>query len=116
MAHINHNSGIIALTSEVGFSLVKYFELTATGVAQTLTISPPAKRLIIRNADDTNNLFICIDGQEASTVVGPIPGSNIKIGPAGIFTMDFDSLSSLSMISDGAAVAEGILGFKGIDP
>lgn len=114
MAHINHNAGLITLTSEVGFSLVKYFELTATGTPQTLTIDPPAKRLIIRNADDTNNLFIRIDGGEASTSIGPIPGNNIKIAPSGVFTMDFDSLSSLSMVSNGSVLVEGILGFKGI--
>lgn len=114
MAHINHNSGLITLTSEVGFSLVKYFELTATGVAQTITISPPAKHLIIRNTSSSDNLFIRIDGEEASTEVGIIPGDNIKIGPQGIFTMGFDSLSSLSMVSSGLSPVEGILGFKGV--
>lgn len=113
MANIQHNGGLPILTSEVGFSQVKYFETTVGGTAFTLSIDPPAKRLILRNTDSTDGVFLRIDGEEATTSVSAIPGDNIKIGPQGIFTMDFDSLSTISIISSGTAVVEGILGFKG---
>lgn len=114
MANLSHNGGLPNLVSEIGFSLVKYFETTLTVSPQTLTIDPPAKRLILRNTDDNENVFIRVDGQVVSATIGAVPGDNIKIGPGGIFTMDFDSLHSLSMVSSGSAVVEGILGFKGI--
>lgn len=114
MANIAHKGGLPNLVSEIGFDLVKYFEGNITGSAHTLTINPPAKRLILRNKSLTDSVYLNVSGNPADTSVGLVPGDNIKIDGQGVFIMDFDSLASVSLITDGPSVTvEGILGWKG---
>jgi len=113
---IAHNGGLVDAVLELGFDAVKYFEITANGTAQKLTISPPARRLTLRNADENNPVYFNITGDAATTVVSSTPGDNIKIGPLCVFTMDFDTLTCISFITAGSDVlVEGILGWKGTD-
>lgn len=111
---ISHSSGLVDAILELGFDAVKYFEITANGTPQKLTISPPARRLTLRNADDTNDFYFNITGDDASTAVSSMPGDNIKLGPLCVFTMDFDTLTDISFVTGGSNVlVEGILGWKG---
>ncbi len=115
MAHLKHNGGIVQGVLELGFDAVKYFEITANGTAQELTISPPARRLTLRNTSASDAIYFNLTGTAATTVVSAIPGDNIKVGPGCIFAMDFDTLSTISFITTGADVlAEGTLGWKGL--
>ncbi len=115
-SQIAHSGGLVDVVLELGFDAVKYFEITANGGAQLLTISPPARRLTLRNADTNNPFYFNITGEDATTVVSSIPGDNIKLGPECIFTMDFDTLTAVSFITAGSDVlVEGIIGFKGTD-
>ena len=51
-----------------------------------------------------------------TTSVSSIPGDDIKIVEECTFSMDFDTLTSISFITTGPNVlVEGILGWKGID-
>lgn len=113
MANIIHKGGLPNLFSEIGFTDVKYFETEIGGSAVTISINPPATRLILRNTSSSDDLFLRVDGEEAGTDVGIVPGDNIKVGANGIFTMDFDTLSSVSLVASGTVAVEGILGFKG---
>ena len=114
MAQIKHSGGIIDAVLELGFDAVKYFEITASGTSQTLTISPPARRLTLRNSDATNPFYFNITGNAATTAVGSTPGDDIKLGPKCVFEMDFDTLTAVSFVTAGSDVlAEGILGWKG---
>jgi hypothetical protein len=115
MAEMRHNGGIVSTYLELGFDQVKYFEVELTTTPYTLTdMVPPPRRLQLRNASETENVYLNITGDAAQPIVGPSPGDNIKVGPQGIFIMDFDVLRSISMVTgSGVATVEGILGFKG---
>lgn len=118
MSQIKHNSGLHTIVSESGFDMVKYFEATVSGTAQSITIedtSPPAKRLSVSNRGTSGNLFINITGDTATSSVSFTPGDNIKIEPGCSFTMDFDTLRTISFISDeaGGVAMSGLLGWKG---
>ena len=111
---ISHAGGLVDAVLELGFDNVKYFEIIATGTAQELSLSPPAKRLTLRNTHETADFYFNITGTAATTVVSAIPGDNIKLGPLCIFTMDFDNLTTISFITGGTSITiEGILGWKG---
>lgn len=110
---LRHNGGLVDAIIELGFDAVKYFELTANGTAQMLTLSPPARRLTLHNESETDDVYFNITGDNATTSVGPIPGDNIKLGPLCSFTMDFDTLTQVSFITSGANVmVEGLIGWK----
>ena len=114
MSNMLHKGGLPELFAEVGFSIVKYFEGTISSTATTIDLDPPCKRVVIRNTNTTNPLYLRVDGQVASSSVGIVPGDNIKIAGLGIFVMDFDSVHSVSLITtSGTVFVEGILGFKG---
>lgn len=112
MGKYAHNGGLLEGVLEVGFDSVKYFEGTITNTATGFSISPPAKRLSVLNKSDTGNVYVRIDGQDAVANASFIPGDNIKVGPGCTFTMDFDTLSQVSFISNGSVNIEGLLGFK----
>ena len=115
MAKLKHNGGIVEAVIELGFDAVKYFEIGASGTAQSISISPPARRLTLRNPSTTDDLYFTVNGDTATTVVSSTPGDNLKLGPGCIFELDFDSLTNISFITTGSAVtAEGHLGWKGI--
>ncbi len=115
MAQLKHSGGIVEAVIELGFDTVKYFELVASGTSQTLTISPPARRLTVRNTSSTQPFYFNVTGGAATTAIGPIPGDDIKVPTDCTFTMDFDTLTSLAVITSGTSVTiEGTLGWKGI--
>lgn len=110
---MKHNHGLVDVILELGFDAVKYFEITATGAAQMLTISPPARRVTLRNASTTTAAYFNITGNDAAATVSSTPGDNIKLGPECTFEMDFDTLTKISFITDsGTALIEGWLGWK----
>jgi hypothetical protein len=114
MANIKHSGGVVEAIVELGFDAVKYFELTATGVAQTLSMSPPARKLVLKNTSLSDVVYFNVSGSSATTSVSSTPGDNIKLHPSCSFEMDFDALSNISLITGGASVTvEGILGWKG---
>jgi len=114
MANIAHKGGLPGLISEIGFDVVKYFEGTITGTAFTLSIDPPAKRVIIRNTDTTTPVYLNVNGGIAVASASLTPDDNVKIPADAVFTMDFDSVSQLSLITSGPPVfIEGTLGWKG---
>ncbi len=111
---LSHSGGLVDAVIELGFDAVKYFEGTMTGSPSTITISPPARRLTVKNLDADNAVFLNITGASATTAVSFVPGDNIKVAALCTFEMDFDSLTSLSFITAGANVEiQGVLGFKG---
>jgi len=111
---IAHNGGLVDAVIELGFDAVKYFEITASGTSQILTLSPPARRLTLYNADGTNNFYFNVVDDAAVASAGSVPGDNIKLRPGSIFTMDFDTLDTVAFITTGSGVlVEGILGWKG---
>ena len=111
---MHHNAGLVDVVSEVGFDAVKYFEMDATSTAQMLSITPPAKRLTLRNTSTTEDIYFNILGDDAVASASSIPGDNIKLGPGCTFTMDFDTLTNVSIVSGGGtASVEGWLGWKG---
>ena len=113
---IAHNGGLVDAILELGFDAVKYFEITANGTAQKLTISPPARRLTLRNDSTTDPFYFNVTGSDATTSVSSTPGDDIKLGPECIFSMDFDTLTCVSFITKGPSVlVEGILGWKGTE-
>ena len=117
MTMLNHSGGLVEVVLELGFDQVKYFEGSITGTASGFAISPPARRVTVSNQDSTNDVYLRInppEGETAETTVGFTPGDNIKIGAGCTFSMDFDALSEISLVTEGATVAvEGILGWKG---
>lgn len=115
MSKIQHSGGLIEAVLELGFDRVKYFEGTITGTAQGISnISPPARRLTIRNTDSTDPVYLNITGVDAQASASFSPGDNIKIGPGCTWSMDFDSLKEISLITSGPSVfIEGVLGWKG---
>ncbi len=114
MAKLQHSGGLVEAVLELGFDAVKYFEITANGTPQKLTIGPPARRLTLRNVSTTDPVYFNITGSDASTSVSSTPGDNIKLGPECTFSMDFDTLTCVSFVTGGATVlVEGILGWKG---
>ena len=115
MARIKHSGGLLDATIELGFDVVKYFEGNISSTASGFNISPPARRIIVRNTSSTNDVFLNVIGNNATTSVSFVPGDNIKVATQGTFTMDFDSLTSVSFITaSGTAFIEGLLGFKGV--
>jgi len=111
---IHHNGGLVDAILELGFDAVKYFEIAATGTAQMLTIDPPARRLTLKNTSATEDVYFNVTGDDAVATASSIPGDNIKLGPGCVFTMDFDVLTHVSLISGGGtATIEGWLGWKG---
>ncbi len=114
MSTIQHSGGLIETIIELGFDAVKYFEITASGTAQTLSLSPPARRLTLHNTHASDSFYFNITGSNATTAVGSTPGDNIKLGPKCVFSIDFDTLISISFITAGTEVlVEGTLAWKG---
>lgn len=114
MANIFHKGGLPELISEIGFSQVKYFEGNISSTATTIDLDPACRRVVIRNVSSTIPVYVRLDGDIATSTAGMIPGDNIKVPTLGIFTMDFDAITTISMITaSGTAFVEGILGFKG---
>ncbi len=115
MAEIKHNGGIVEAVLELGFDDVKYFEGTITDAASGFSISPPARRLIVNNKSTSIDVYLRIDGIDAAASVSFTPGDNIKIEASGTFTMDFDTLTTVSLITASGETAdvEGLIGFKG---
>jgi len=117
---MRHSGGLVDVVLELGYDQVKYFEGTIAGTATGFTITPPARRITVMNQDGANAVYLRINppaGETAEASVGFTPGDNIKIGAGCNFSMDFDSLSEISLVTDGASVdIEGILGWKGIHP
>lgn len=114
MAGLKHSGGIIDVVLELGFDQVKYFEGDITGTASGFTINPPARRLQLTNRSDGHDVYFSVNGTTATTVVGFVPGDNIKLGPGCSFNMDYDVLTEISLITGGNTVSvEGVLGWKG---
>lgn len=114
MANVKHSGGVVEAIVELGFDAVKYFEMSVTGTAQTISMSPPSRRLVLKNTSGTDAIYFNVTGSTATTTVGATPGDNIKLGPGCSFEMDFDALFSVSLVSAGASVTvEGVLGWKG---
>lgn len=111
---ISHSGGLVDAVLELGFDQVKYFESSITDTATGFTISPSARRIILNNRNTTGDVYLRINDSPATTSVGFVPGEDIKIGPGCSFTMDFDVITEISLITTGVTVAiEGILGWKG---
>ena len=115
MANINHNKGLPELVAQVGFSIVKYFEGNISSSPTTLSIDPPARRLLLHNTDKTNSVYFRVNKGAATTAVGLIPGDDIKVAAGGIFIMDFDTIHELSLVSGSVVFVEVTLGFQGVD-
>ena len=114
MAKIEHSGGLVEAVLELGFDQVKYFEGDITDTATGFTITPPARRLQLTNRSESDDVFFRVNGSTATTDVGFVPGDNIKLGPGCSFTMDYDILTELSLVTAGATVpVEGLLGWKG---
>jgi hypothetical protein len=117
MAEMKHSGGIVEAVLELGFDTVKYFEGCVTTVATGFTVSPPAKRFSLSNRGAESAVYVRINPEEGETalpVVSFVPGDNIKIGPGCNFSMDFDSVREISMITaSGTVLVEGLLGWKG---
>lgn len=114
MSNILHKGGLPDLVSEIGFSVVKYFEGTIGSTATTIGLDPPCKRVVIRNTSQSIPVYLRVDGIIATSTASIVPGDNIKIAALGTFIMDFDTVDSVSLITaSGTAFVEGILGFKG---
>lgn len=115
MAKIQHSGGLVEAVLELGFDMVKYFEGTINGTPQSITnLDPPARRLTIRNTDADNPVYLNITGDAASASASFAPGDNIKIGAGCTFSMDFDTLTNISLVTEGPNVnIEGTLGWKG---
>lgn len=115
MAKIQHSGGLVEAVLELGFDMVKYFEGTMNGTAQSISnIDPPARRLTIRNTSLTDDVYVNVTGNPATASAGFALGDNIKIGPGCTWSMDFDTLTDVSLITSGADVdIEGVIGWKG---
>lgn len=116
MAQMRHSGGIVDAVLELGFEAVKYFEGDITASAVTISLpTTPARRIVLKNKSETDDVYLRIDGNTAVANVGITPGDNIKIGPGCSFTMDMDIIETVSMITTGPTVpVEGLLGFKAI--
>ncbi len=114
MAELKHSGGIVQSVLELGFDRVKYFELTASGTAAGFSITPPARRILVRNIDTNNSTWINLTGSTAEPTSGNVPGDNIRIRPTCTFNMDLDTLTSVSFVttSGSPALVEGVLGWK----
>ena len=111
---ISHNGGLADVVLELGFDTVKYFEGVITSTASGFNISPPARRVIVNNRNENGDVYLRINDGTATTDVAFIPGNNIKISPGCSFSMDFDSIKEISLVTAGESVqVEGILGWKG---
>lgn len=114
MAELKHNGGLVEAVLELGFDQVKYFEGDITGTAVGFTIDPPARRLQLTNRSENEDVYFRVNGSPATTSVSFVPGDNIKLGPGCSFTMDFDILTEISLVTAGGTVpVEGLLGWKG---
>lgn len=115
MSQIKHNSGLSEQVSEIGFDTVKFFSGPITTTAYTLSIEPPARRIIVRNASQTNDLFVRINNGAATATESLVPGNNIKICALCVFTMDFDTINEVSLVAgSGTVEVECLLGWKGV--
>lgn len=112
---MRHSGGLNQLVVELGFDQVKYFELTATTSAQTISFNEPARRLHVKNAEASGGQDIFLNVTSTATdSVGVAPGDNIRVRPTCTFTMDFDAFTCVSFITaSGTAQVDGLLGFKG---
>jgi len=109
-----HSGGLVDAILELGFDEAKYFEGTITGTASGFTITPPARRLQILNLSTTDDVFFTVNDGNAETTVGFVPGNNIKLRPSCSFELDYDAVTEISFITEGASVEiEGLLGWKG---
>lgn len=115
MASIAHSGGIVDAVLELGFDQVKYFESSITSTATGFTINPPARRIIVENFSTTDSVYLRINDSPATTIVSFTPGDNIRIKAGCTFSMDFDSVTEISLVAaDGVSVnIGGLLGFKG---
>ena len=115
-SQMRHSGGLNQLVVELGFDQVKYFELVANTVAQTITFNTPARRLSVSNKEAVggSSVFVNVTGVAAAASAGITPGDNIRIRPTCTFTMDFDAFTCVSIIADvGTAQVDALLGFKG---
>lgn len=114
MASFKHSGGIVEAVLELGFDRVKYFEASVGSTATGFTIDPPARRLYLTNKSENSDVYFRINSSPATTVAGLLPGDDIKLGPGCSFTMDFDILTEISLVTTGITVpVEGLLGWKG---
>jgi hypothetical protein len=112
---MRHSGGIVEAYLELGFDTAKYFEITANSTAQMLSLSPPARRLTLRNASTTDPFYFNVTGSDAVASANSTPGDNIKLNAQCVFEMDFDTLTNVSFITTGPEVlVEGLLGWKGV--
>jgi hypothetical protein len=113
-SHIRHGGGLNQTVIELGFDTVKFFEGTITTTPLTISITPPARRLILRNTGNTA-VWLNITGDAAAATASLTPGDNIKIDTNCTFNMDFDTLTSISLVTGSSSTTvEGTIGFKGI--
>ncbi len=114
MAAFKHSGGIVEAVLELGFDQVKYFEGDITGVATGLTIDPPARRIQLTNRSSSEDVYFRINDSPATPSVGFVPGDDIKLRPGCTFTMDYDIITEISLVTSGATVSvEGLFGWKG---
>ena len=115
MAKMQHSGGLVEAVLELGFDMVKYFEGAIGSTPQSIAnISPPARRLTLRNTDEDNPVYLNVTGDDAAASASFAPGDNIKIGAGCTFSMDFDFLTNISLVTAGPNVmVEGTLGWKG---
>lgn len=112
---IGHSGGLIDTFLELGFDQVKYFETTIISTASGFFINPPARRILVENLSEISDVYLRINKGDATPSVSFSPGDNIKIRPKCSFSLDFDSIKEVSLITAPGESAQisGLLGFKG---
>ena len=114
MAALKHNGGIVEAVLELGFDQVRYFEGDITGTATGFTIDPPARRIQLTNRSSSEDLYFIINDSPATPSAGFVPSNDIKLRPGCTFTMDYDIITEISLVTTGATVpVEGLFGWKG---
>ena len=114
MAQMKQSGGIIDVVLELGFDDIKYFEITATTSAQSISMSVTARRLTLRNTSETIDFYFNVKGVDAAASVSSTPGDNIRVGAGCVYEADYDSLTTISFITEaGTAAIQGHLGWKG---
>ena len=78
-------------------------------------MSVPARRILVENLDASESVYLRINGSPAVASASFIPGDNIKIKAGCTFSIDFDAITEISLVSAaGKEVSiSGVLGFKG---